>query len=299
MLFNTTFNNISAILYQSVFLVEESELPSENHRHITSRWQKLSHNVLLSTYRHERVTIPSSFVIYIILISNTYNYSWIKINWSFCFLFKKCVFIIRSSYYHSSSSGILVNGGLRHPRWYAWSHSSHRICLSGSCFPPHTQQAQCLHFLRGLSKQWSQSGLFFPENIKDWIKETDICKGIGCHNWNKSRCSKYFCTLKIFWWQTDISIFSVTISIIWRNKIICEDLFFFNMTGKLRLFTWSGLYIKGFSILIQGSRCRSPMSQFAIYFLDWRLKLASGDFLAPRFPCVHLSIITVYRNKNQ
>ena len=28
----------------------------------------------------------------------------------------------------------------------------------------------------------------------------------------------------------------------------------------------------------QGSRCRSPMSQFAIFFLDWRLKSASGDF---------------------
>jgi hypothetical protein len=27
------------------------------------------------------------------------------------------------------------------------------------------------------------------------------------------------------------------------------------------------------------SRCRSPMSQFAIFFLDWRLKSASGDFV--------------------
>ena len=27
----------------------------------------------------------------------------------------------------------------------------------------------------------------------------------------------------------------------------------------------------------QGSRCRSPMSQLAIFFLDWRLKSASGD----------------------
>ena len=39
----------------------------------------------------------------------------------------------------------------------------------------------------------------------------------------------------------------------------------------------------------QGSRCRSPMSQFAFFFLDWRLKSAAGDFfLAPRFPCVNL-----------
>jgi hypothetical protein len=28
----------------------------------------------------------------------------------------------------------------------------------------------------------------------------------------------------------------------------------------------------------QGSRCWSPMSQFAIFFLDWRLKSAAGDF---------------------
>jgi hypothetical protein len=33
------------------------------------------------------------------------------------------------------------------------------------------------------------------------------------------------------------------------------------------------------ALAAQGSRCRSPMSQFAIFFLDWRLKSASGDFL--------------------
>jgi hypothetical protein len=31
---------------------------------------------------------------------------------------------------------------------------------------------------------------------------------------------------------------------------------------------------------MQGSRCWLPMSQFAIFFLDWRLKLAAGDFFA-------------------
>jgi hypothetical protein len=29
--------------------------------------------------------------------------------------------------------------------------------------------------------------------------------------------------------------------------------------------------------ITQGSHCQSPMSQFAIFFLDWRLKSASGD----------------------
>jgi hypothetical protein len=32
MVFNTTFNNISAISWQSVLLVEESGVPVENHR---------------------------------------------------------------------------------------------------------------------------------------------------------------------------------------------------------------------------------------------------------------------------
>jgi hypothetical protein len=32
MVFNATFNNISVILWQSVLLVEESEVPGENNR---------------------------------------------------------------------------------------------------------------------------------------------------------------------------------------------------------------------------------------------------------------------------
>jgi len=32
MVFNVTFNNISAILWQSVLLVEETRVPEENHR---------------------------------------------------------------------------------------------------------------------------------------------------------------------------------------------------------------------------------------------------------------------------
>jgi hypothetical protein len=45
--FNTTFNNISVILRQSVLLVEETEVPRENHR------QSLSSNVSI-TLSHER-----------------------------------------------------------------------------------------------------------------------------------------------------------------------------------------------------------------------------------------------------
>jgi hypothetical protein len=53
MVFNDTFNNISVILWQSVFLVEETVVPGENHQPVASHWQILSHNVVLSTPRHE------------------------------------------------------------------------------------------------------------------------------------------------------------------------------------------------------------------------------------------------------
>ena len=49
MVFNPTFNNISAISWRSVLLVEETRVPRENHRPAASHWQTLSHNVVLST----------------------------------------------------------------------------------------------------------------------------------------------------------------------------------------------------------------------------------------------------------
>ena len=36
MVFNATFNNISVISWQSVLLVEETGVPGENHRPVTS-----------------------------------------------------------------------------------------------------------------------------------------------------------------------------------------------------------------------------------------------------------------------
>ena len=44
--FNATFNNISAILWWSVLLVEETGGPGENHRPVASYWQTLLHNVV-------------------------------------------------------------------------------------------------------------------------------------------------------------------------------------------------------------------------------------------------------------
>jgi hypothetical protein len=46
MVFNATFNNISVIPWRSVLLMEETEVPGENHRPATSYQQTLSHNVV-------------------------------------------------------------------------------------------------------------------------------------------------------------------------------------------------------------------------------------------------------------
>ena len=51
MVFNTTFNNISAISWTSVLLMEETGVPEENNRPVASH---LSHNVVSSTPCHER-----------------------------------------------------------------------------------------------------------------------------------------------------------------------------------------------------------------------------------------------------
>jgi hypothetical protein len=51
--FNATFNNISAISWQSVLLMEETAVLRENHRPAASHHQTLSHNVVSSTSCHE------------------------------------------------------------------------------------------------------------------------------------------------------------------------------------------------------------------------------------------------------
>ena len=46
--FNATFNNISAISWRSVLLVDETRGPGENHRPVSSHWQcKLYHIVII------------------------------------------------------------------------------------------------------------------------------------------------------------------------------------------------------------------------------------------------------------
>ena len=47
MTFNPTFNNISAISWLSVLLVEETEVPGKNHRPAASHCQTLSHKWMI------------------------------------------------------------------------------------------------------------------------------------------------------------------------------------------------------------------------------------------------------------
>jgi hypothetical protein len=53
MVFNATFNNIAAVSWRSVLLVEETGVPEQNHRPTSSHWQSCSHIVASSTPRHK------------------------------------------------------------------------------------------------------------------------------------------------------------------------------------------------------------------------------------------------------
>ena len=63
MVFNATFNNISAISCRSVLLVEETGVPGNNHRPAASHWQILSHIVVSSTPRQWAEFELTTFVV--------------------------------------------------------------------------------------------------------------------------------------------------------------------------------------------------------------------------------------------
>jgi hypothetical protein len=46
MVFNVTFNNISAISWQSVLLMEDTEVPGESHWPGASHWQTVSYKIV-------------------------------------------------------------------------------------------------------------------------------------------------------------------------------------------------------------------------------------------------------------
>ena len=53
MAFNVTFNNISVISWRQFYWWRKSEYPEKNHRPVASHCQTLSHNIVMSTPRHE------------------------------------------------------------------------------------------------------------------------------------------------------------------------------------------------------------------------------------------------------
>jgi len=54
MVLNATFNTISAILWRSVLLVEDTEVPGENDQAAANHWQTLSQSCI-STPRDEKL----------------------------------------------------------------------------------------------------------------------------------------------------------------------------------------------------------------------------------------------------
>ena len=54
MVFDATFNNISAVSWRFVLWVEKTGVPGQNHRPVASYVQTVSLNVLSNTSRHER-----------------------------------------------------------------------------------------------------------------------------------------------------------------------------------------------------------------------------------------------------
>jgi hypothetical protein len=61
--FNATFNNISAISWLSVLLVEETGLPGENHQPGASHLQILSHNVAIPPWVWRYITASTVLVL--------------------------------------------------------------------------------------------------------------------------------------------------------------------------------------------------------------------------------------------
>jgi len=90
--FNATFNNISAISWWSVLLVDETGVPWENHRPVASHW--LYHTMLyrdLSTPRHELKTSVMIGIDCIVSCKSNYytittmipvNYTWPETKWT-------------------------------------------------------------------------------------------------------------------------------------------------------------------------------------------------------------------------
>jgi hypothetical protein len=115
MVFNATFNNISVILWQSVFLVEEAGRLRENHRPVASQWQTLSSNVV-----HLALMALFQFSCYIVaycfrdIVDILHSVTVIHLSFSSKFQlyschFGQCVLILYSLAWHRHNKLILIS----------------------------------------------------------------------------------------------------------------------------------------------------------------------------------------------
>jgi hypothetical protein len=84
MVFNATFNNISAISWRSVLLVEDTGVPGENHRPVASHWQTLSHNVVHLALIEIRTQNISGDILYIYctLVREIWKFIHLRVSYS-------------------------------------------------------------------------------------------------------------------------------------------------------------------------------------------------------------------------
>ena len=80
MVFNVTFNNISVISWLSVLLMEETGVPGENHRPVTSHWQTFLSLGCLSLF-HLRFLVTSFVSSNSFLIINNLTDKWWAKTW--------------------------------------------------------------------------------------------------------------------------------------------------------------------------------------------------------------------------
>ena len=74
MVFNAPFNNISAISWRSVLLVEQTGVFGVSNRPPVCHWQTISHNVVSPTPRQERVTNGWVWCLFCIRRTRIVNY---------------------------------------------------------------------------------------------------------------------------------------------------------------------------------------------------------------------------------
>jgi hypothetical protein len=137
MVFNATFNSVSAMSWRSVLLVEEAEVPGENHRLAGGHWQTLSNIVELrslaligtdcnwsckSNYHTIKTTLVFDSVMYSSRLLYWTDYHTIKTT----LVFDSGMYSSRLLYwtdYHTIKTTLVFDSGMYSSRWLYWTDS--------------------------------------------------------------------------------------------------------------------------------------------------------------------------------